>query len=452
MVNLAKAFRYFRPFKVLVLGDFLLDTYTTGRVRRISPEAPVPVMEVIKHEARPGGAGNVVLNLLSLGAEVFVAGRVGDDADGQSLRHLLAQAHSCGLRTEIGYRTPMKNRLVAEGQQLIRVDFETITPLPIDSEEQILCELAELIPQMQVVALSDYGKGFLTDRLIREVLQMAKQAAVPSIVDPKGIDFAKYRGATLIKPNVSEAYAAAKMGGALSLDQVAQKLLEETKAQYLLITRSEAGISVFDAQERSDFPVRSKEVKDVTGAGDTVLATLCLGVANGLDIHTSTQLANIAAGLAIERFGCVQITLPELASRLFEIDCETKIFDESHLYALRQMLQGKRFSLLVLEKGQAMSLGLFRSIRSLSAAAEKFIIYAHQPHEELIHLLSSLQEVDHIILQSESLKHLCDEIHPQEIYRLERDVPVRLEFGTNALRSLMDFVSTRNGYVDDATS
>jgi D-beta-D-heptose 7-phosphate kinase/D-beta-D-heptose 1-phosphate adenosyltransferase len=422
-------FKHFQPFKALVIGDFMLDTYTTGRVKRISPEAPVPVMEVLKQESRPGGAGNVVLNLTTLGAMVFAVGRIGGDDEGAKLKALLASADTNVLLVEPNYKTPVKNRLIADSQQLIRVDFEIATPLSSFFEEKIVERLLELIPQVDVLAISDYGKGFLTNRLISSAIEIAQKHNIPSIIDPKGIDFTKYKGATVIKPNLSEAYAAAKCSFSVSLEQVAKELIPFTEK--LLITRSEAGISVFEKDgTRTDFPVRSKEVKDVTGAGDTVLSMICLGLANGLDIHQAAQLANVAAGLSIERLGCVQITLSELAERLLEVDSETKVFDESHTYALHQVLLGKRYSLLVLENGQGMSTELFRTIRLLSGRnKEHLILYVKDcdPQDELVHLLSSLDEVDYIILQTENLKNLCNAIHPHEIYLFKENKAVQYD-------------------------
>lgn len=417
--------RHFHPFKVLVIGDFMLDTYTTGRVKRISPEAPVPVMEVLKQESRPGGAGNVVLNLLTLGGSVFALGRIGNDTEGQELKQLLGNANCDSLLIEPGYRTPVKNRLIADSQQLIRVDLEKITPLTADLEEIVLAKIENLIATVDVVALSDYGKGFLSNRIIQTTIELARKSKIPTIVDPKGADFTKYRGATVVKPNLSEAYAAAKCPASASLDDVAKNL--DSIADILLITRSEAGISVFQNGKRSDFPVRSKEVKDVTGAGDTVLSILSLAFANGLEIAEAAELANIAAGLSIERLGCVQITLSELAERLLEVDVETKIFDDSHTYALQQVLKGKKYSILVLEKGQEMSNALFRTIRELSLK-EELIIYVpdSEPNDELIHLLSSLPEIDYIILQLTSLKNLCRAITPHEVYLLKQNRQIQL--------------------------
>lgn len=425
MVKLSGTLSHFQPFTALVIGDFMLDTYTSGRVKRISPEAPVPVIEVQRIDARPGGAGNVVLNLTALGGKPIPFGRIGADADGVRLKEALARdvLNLDGILIEENYRTPVKNRLIGDGQQLLRVDQETIRQIPIDFEKKVIQELERWIPEVQVIALSDYGKGFLTPSLIQTMISMAKQAQIPIIVDPKGVDFRKYKSATILKPNLSEAYAAAQMPHDASLDLVAERLMQITEVELLLITRSESGISLFDRKSRRDFPVRSREVKDVTGAGDTVLAVISAALANRLDITVGAQLANIAAGIAIERLGCVQITLSELAERLLEVDTDTKIFDDSHTFALRQVLKDRCYSLLVLPKEQKMSYALFRAIRQLKSEEKELIVYVRdiQPNDEFIHFLSSLQEVDYIILQTESLRVLCESIQPHEIHFLENE-------------------------------
>lgn len=314
------------PIRALVIGDFMLDTYTTGRVRRISPEAPVPVLEVLRRESRPGGAGNVVLSLIALGSQVIVAGRIGADPEGEQLQESLIRrgAKLESFLIEESYRTPVKNRLIAESQQLLRVDTEVVAPLSSSFEKRVLERLALIVPTVDVIAMSDYGKGFLTSTLIAKMMSMAAAAAVPVIVDPKGLDFSKYRGATVLKPNVSEAYAAASMERGESLDAVAGRLLKVSEAKWLLITRSEEGSSLFSRSlRRKDFPVRSREVKDVTGAGDTVLAVMSAGIANGFELPWIAQLANVAAGMAIERVGCATITVSELTERLMEQQIES---------------------------------------------------------------------------------------------------------------------------------
>lgn len=443
MVKLARTFSQFQPFRVLVIGDFMLDAYTTGRVKRISPEAPVPVMEVIKQESRPGGAGNVVLNLAVLGGSVIAVGRIGSDSEGAELKRRLIEsgADTQGVRIEENYRTPIKNRLISDSQQLLRVDHETIGPVNPILEQQIIEDLQILIPKVQVVALSDYGKGFLTNRLISAAIQIAKEREIPVIVDPKGVDFTKYKGASVLKPNLSEAFAAAKMPPSAPLERIAKEIFAHSSAERLLITRSEAGMSLFYPDgKRSDFPVRSKEVKDVTGAGDTVLAMICLGIANGLDLEIAVQLSNIAAGISIEKLGCVQVTLSELAQRLLEIDSETKVFDEGHLYALHQILKEKTYSLLILQKGQEMTSSLFRTIRNIvNRKKGELIVYVRDsdPSDEFIHLLSSLQEVNYIILQTASLKNLYETIHPCDVYLLEGDQQIHLSQGKELIDSLI---------------
>ena len=379
-----------------------------------------------KKESRPGGAGNVLLNMISLGAEVAAIGRVGVDAAGEQML-LALEAEGVGVEgilSQKDYPTPVKNRLIAEAQQILRVDFESVVPLSSSLEQTILRKLPFLLHQAQIIAISDYGKGFLSPTLLRAILEFARIQEIPIIVDPKGDDFSKYSGATVLKPNLSEAYAAAKLPLDASLECVAKIVLDKCEAEMLLITRSEAGMSLFTRKGESfHFPVRLKEVKDVTGAGDTVLAMISIALANGLDIKYGAQLANIAAGLAIERLGCARINLSEMAERLLEFDVENKIFDEQHAFALQQALQGRRYSVLGLESTQGMTTAVFRSIRELSSRnpEEKLIVYLcdPEPDEEFISLLSSLSEVDFIVLQSESLHHLCEVIHPKAVFVME---------------------------------
>jgi len=439
MVKLSKSFRSIKPFRAVVLGDFFVDTYTSGHVKRISPEAPVQVLEVIKQESKPGGAGNAAKNIATMDAEVFLIGRIGDDSAGRQLHAQLNEGRLCatGLMIQPGYATPVKNRLIAGGQQLLRVDCETTPLLDPLLEPLVIEQLRMQIPKAQVVAVSDYGKGFLTQSVLTAAIEIAKQAGVPIIIDPKGIDFTKYRGATILKPNLSEAYAAAKLPGTATLDEVASVLLHIAQVEKLLITRSEAGISLFESGgKRSDFPVRSKEVKDVTGAGDTVLATLSLSLANGLDMGCATQLANIAAGIAIERFGCVQVTLPEIARRLLEYDADSKIFDENHTHALREALKDQSYTLLILDQVQEMTNDVLRFIRQLSQNnSTELLVYirGNNPSAEFVYLLSILEEVDFIVLKHEEF----EDFHPQDIFALKQGQLLAVEKGKGLLEELL---------------
>lgn len=432
--KLSGIFSRLSPVRVLVIGDFMYDKYTTGKVRRISPEAPVSVLQVLREESLPGGAGNVVLNLISLGASVVAVGRVGHDTAGKSIVQALMSegVNTDGIIFQNQFQTPVKNRLIADAQQVLRVDFENITPIPEQIEQEVIDRLPALLQGVDIIAISDYGKGFLSRSLLMGVIEMAKAKNIPVIVDPKGDDFTKYQGATVLKPNLQEAYDAAKLTREASLEQVAEVLFKKVTIDMLMITRSEAGISLFTRDgRRLDFPVRSKEVKDVTGAGDTVLAMVSVALGNDLDIKYGAQLANIAAGIAIERLGCARINLSDLAVRLLEYDVDNKVFDEEHLFALQEALKNKRYCVLGLYSSHGITTALFRSIRKLSSRERdtRLIIYIRDenPDEEFVSLLSSIAEVDFVVLKCESLKNLCEIIHPHEVYLMENHQLVTLD-------------------------
>lgn len=423
--NLSRIFNYVAPFQVMVLGDFMLDTYTKGSIDRISPEAPVSVMHVDSVASHPGGAGNVCLNLAALGAKVYAIGRCGKDQAGEDLA---AELQKKGVDTSCfvyqqGYITPIKNRLIASHQQVLRVDQETIKPLDDKVEASLLDSICCLMDDCQIIAISDYNKGFLTPTLLTFVIGKAREKNIPVVVDPKGEDFSKYKQATIVKPNLKEAYLAAQLPKDKSIKEVAQKLLHQTESEYILITRSQEGISLFDSScSQVDFPVSVKEVKDVTGAGDTVLATLCLSLANGLKIQHAAMLANIAAGIAIEKVGCAQISLSQLARRLLEVDSTSKIFDESHLFALQHVVREHPFSLLAIHSKDGFYSELFQAIRALKKDKNKeLILYITDdlPNESMIDLLSSLQEVDFIIIKEDCLHGIFDSIKIKESYMME---------------------------------
>jgi D-beta-D-heptose 7-phosphate kinase/D-beta-D-heptose 1-phosphate adenosyltransferase len=417
----------------MVIGDFVVDTYTIGKARRISPEAPVAVVNVQRTEQRAGGAGNAVLNLISLGSKVVAVGRIGYDAMGESLLKSLKEEGVSveGIFTEPRYTTPTKNRIIADGQQIVRVDHEEVVPLNESLEQKIIEALPQLLSDVAVVAISDYGKGFLTRTLLAAIIEQAKERKIPVVADPKGIDFSKYRGATLIKPNLSEAIAASGLGHESSLEQVAVKLLKITEADTLMITRSEHGISLFHRNGlREDFPVQMREIKDVTGAGDTVLAMVTCALANGLPMPSIAQLANVAAGIAIEHFGCARVTLTELAVRLLEKDVTNKVFDEEHLFALQKVLQDKRFILIGLDSRLGITTSLLRSIRLVTQSKDRLLlvyIRDQNPSDEFVDILASLSDVNFIILNGESLRQFCSKLQPEEVYLVAENSMSRIE-------------------------
>lgn len=416
----------------MVIGDFLVDTYTIGKAKRISPEAPVAVVNVQKTEQKAGGAGNAVLNLVSLGSQVVAVGRIGFDLMGEFLRNSLSSEGIIvdGLFVEPRYQTPVKNRIIADGQQVVRVDFEEVSSLSESVEQQIIDALPHLLKDVAVIAISDYGKGLLTRTLLSTLIEQARNKGISIIADPKGVDFSKYRGATIIKPNLSEAIIAAGLGHDVPLEQVANKILHITQSETLMITRSEKGISLFHRDgQREDFPVQIREIKDVTGAGDTVLAMVTCAIANGLSVGTAAQLANVAAGIAIEHFGCARVSLDELAHRLLEKDVTNKVFDKEHLYALQKVLKGKKFILLGLNSSEGINTILKKILQLKQEKDIQLLVYIKDsdPSDEFIDVLTSLSCVDYIILSGESFREFSSRIEPSTVYTLESGDLVKLE-------------------------
>jgi D-glycero-beta-D-manno-heptose-7-phosphate kinase len=433
---ISNVFARLNPKKVMVIGDLMLDAYTVGSVSRISPEAPVPILRVLQESSRAGGAGNVVLNLVSLGAEVFAVGRVGADVPGQDLKENLSfqGVEVEGIFVDTTFRTPLKNRVIAENQQIIRVDHEKITPTSSQVEEKIRKYLSSKIPQVDVVALSDYNKGLFSEELTQAAITIANEHNIPILVDPKGVSYKKYRGCTLLKPNLKEAYDATSMEEHEAIEDVAEKLIKEVSPKHLMVTRSEKGISLFSKKlSRADFPTRVKEVNDVTGAGDTVLATMCFALANKLGIEDCIELSNLAAGIAVEHFGCARVSLSEIAQRLLKEKTTNKIFKEDYLYVLKEAVKGKSFTVLGVHNQDQLDQDLFKAIRELRAKIDgRLLVYVRHldpdPDPEFISLLASLLEIDFIVLKKESLVNLCGEMKPAETWVFEKGNLSKEEF------------------------
>ncbi len=319
MVDLSRL----RPCRVLVAGDLMLDRYVLGQVKRISPEAPVPILDVREERSRPGGAGNVALSLQALGAEAVLLSQVGGDLAGKELLKGLQSEELAihGVMVNNTTITSVKKRLIADTQQLMRVDHEEIKSLPLPMEQLVIQRLPKLLASIDVVAVSDYAKGFLSKALLRALIDESRIRGIPVIVDPKGVDYSKYRGATLIKPNLKEALEASGLDESAELGDVADRILERSGIETLLLTRSQDGISIFErGGARSDFAVRVREVKDVTGAGDTVLTMATMAYANGWSVPEAAELANIGAGIAIEHLGCHRVTRDQLEQRVADLE------------------------------------------------------------------------------------------------------------------------------------
>jgi len=308
----------FKRMKTLVIGDLMLDHFVWGTVSRISPEAPVPVVRMSRESEMPGGAGNVAVNMAALGAEVHVVGLLGDDAAADRLQSLFQRGL---IHTESTIRSPerptiVKTRIIAHHQQVVRVDREIPGEFPRVLQEQIWRQVEKILPEVQAVVLSDYAKGVVSPFLINRLIPLARRLGLPITVDPKVENFNQYQRVTCVTPNTQEAM---ESGGVRSLrdekdvEILGQALLKKIRADSILITRGEHGMSLFE-KKRPVFhiPTRAREVFDVTGAGDTVISTLTLALAAGAPLRQAAELANYAAGIVVGKLGTASVSGPEL--------------------------------------------------------------------------------------------------------------------------------------------
>ena len=300
--------------RLLIVGDVMLDRYWFGDVSRISPEAPVPVVKVERCEERPGGAANVARNAAALGAKVALLSLVGKDEAGESLARLVAEGGiDASLHVDEGVSTTVKLRVIGRQQQLLRIDFENRPSHEVLRAK--LKEFAERLPECDAVVFSDYGKGGLTH--IGEMIQLARAAGKVVLVDPKGDDYSAYRGATIITPNRSEMReVVGRWRDEADLERRATELRERLELGALLVTRSEEGMSLFLPDRTIHEKAVAREVFDVSGAGDTVIATLAVMAAHGADWADAIHMANVAAGVVVGKLGTAVVTREELATAL----------------------------------------------------------------------------------------------------------------------------------------
>jgi D-beta-D-heptose 7-phosphate kinase/D-beta-D-heptose 1-phosphate adenosyltransferase len=303
--------------RVLVLGDVMLDEYVWGTVSRISPEAPVPVVAVRAESLKIGGAGNVAANIAALGGQADLCGVVGTDAAAERLTHELAQAgvKADGLIADTTRPTTIKSRVVAGSQHVVRFDRESDRPLDAAVRTRLLRAVRARLPQADVLLISDYAKGVIGPGLVRAVLALAARLKKPVAVDPKVQHVGLFRGVTVIAPNHHEAAAAARIlvRDEADLLRVGQRLLTRLRAQAVLITRGEQGMSLFQAgRPVTHIPTAAREVYDVTGAGDTVMAVLALALAGGAPLHAAAVLANCGAGVVVGKRGTATVSRMEL--------------------------------------------------------------------------------------------------------------------------------------------
>jgi rfaE bifunctional protein kinase chain/domain len=296
--------------RVLVVGDAMLDRYWFGEVERISPEAPVPVVHVRATEERLGGAANVARNVVAVGAQARLLTVVGDDDAGRSIGRLLAASDITGhLHTDRRLATTVKVRVIGRQQQIVRVDFETAPEAEVLAAH--LDEYTRLLPECEVVLLSDYGKGGLAH--IVRMIELARAAGRPVLVDPKGDDYSRYAGATLVTPNRAEMReVVGRWASEADLEQRVQALRERLGLQAILLTRSEEGMTLYTDGPSWSVPAQAREVFDVSGAGDTVIAVMAVMMAAGRPLHEAVRVANRAGGIVVGKLGTATVTYDEL--------------------------------------------------------------------------------------------------------------------------------------------
>ncbi len=312
-----------RNIRILVIGDIMIDHYIHGNCNRISPEAPVPVVEVIDDTYTLGGAGNVLKNIIAFGASVDIITMIGNDSNGSIVINELSLVNisTSGILKDPNRCTTIKSRVLSINHQLIRLDRESVKSINFEQEEILLKILERDIDNYSIVLLSDYNKGLLTSSLLKGIFSICRTANVRTVLDPKGLDFAKYKGLDIIKPNKKEAAIASGIviDSEETLELACIKIREITNCNDVIITMSEEGIACFSQNKLTIIPTKAIDVIDVTGAGDTVLAALGLSLAFGNNIEQACEFANHAAAIVVSKVGSATASLEEIAEKFGDI-------------------------------------------------------------------------------------------------------------------------------------
>ncbi len=305
---------------VLVIGDVMLDRFVYGSTARISPEAPIPILSITHQSQMLGGAGNVVRNIASLGGKAQLISVVGEDAEGREIERIFSiqGATTPHLVKSVGRPTTVKTRFIADGQQLLRSDHEATHQLQPQTAGNVLKAFQGAVQGADIIVLSDYAKGVLSDTVLRQVISAAKEKNIPIVADPKSTDFGRYAGVTLLTPNRKEMMAASGMpcGSNMEVEQAARSILAKAGVSAILVTRSEAGMSLVTADNAHHISAEAQEVFDVSGAGDSVVAALALALAAGASLEAATRLANLAGGIAVSKSGTAAVTKAEMKQAL----------------------------------------------------------------------------------------------------------------------------------------
>lgn len=418
--------------KILVIGDIMLDIYHTGKTDRISPEAPVPVLSVTKTTNKLGGAANVANNISSLGANLELYGYIGDDHNGDILKDLLSQNNIEYDLLSLNNPTISKVRIIAGIQQIVRVDFEDSHKIAINDEDNLIEKLCNNIINYDIIVFSDYGKGISSERVCKTIIDIVTKENKILIIDPKGNNWNKYKGASIITPNFKElcdVYGSIKNIDE-DIEKAGKQIINTYNLKFLLVTRSEKGMSFFENGNVHHIKSEATEVFDVSGAGDTVVATMATALASSLSWMDSVKLANMAAGIVVKKFGTAPITIKELEANSYEVKENNKILyldNTIHSRMENIRLLGKKIIFTngcfdIIHTGhikylqQAKSLGDILVIGLNSDASVKKLKGESRPikdEEERALILSVMEFVDYIIIFNEDTPYnLLKEVQP----------------------------------------
>ena len=408
---------------ILVIGDLMIDHYLWGSCDRISPEAPVQVVNVKKESSVLGGAGNVINNLVTLGSVVDVISVIGNDSVANELKSLLEKIDvpTSNLVVENNRKTSKKSRLIASQQQVLRYDMESIDDINENSHKQIIQTLEKNIDKYSSIILSDYGKGVLTTNLTKEIIKIANKNSIKVLVDPKGKDYSKYKGSYTLTPNKKEAMEATNIDikDESSLIEALKSLKTQCSLEVSLITLSEQGIAIFD-DELTIKPTVAREVYDVTGAGDTVIASIAFALGNNLDIKDAIYFANLAAGVVVGKIGSATTTLDEIYEYEYSLHksnstSHIKTFDEIKTLASKLHSQGKKIVFTngcfdILHVGHVKYLEVAKSygdVLILGLNADSSVRKLKGPtrpintQDDRAYILASLESVDYVVIFEE---------------------------------------------------
>ena len=408
---------------ILVIGDLMIDHYLWGSCDRISPEAPVQVVNVKKESSVLGGAGNVINNLVTLGSVVDVISVIGNDSVANELKSLLEKIDvpTSNLVVENNRKTSKKSRLIASQQQVLRYDMESIDDINENSHKQIIQTLEKNIDKYSSIILSDYGKGVLTTNLTKEIIKIANKNNIKVLVDPKGKDYSKYKGSYTLTPNKKEAMEATNIyiKDESSLIEALKSLKTQCELEVSLITLSEQGIAIFD-DELTIKPTVAREVYDVTGAGDTVIASIAFALGNDLDIKDAIYFANLAAGVVVGKIGSATTTLDEIYEYEYSLHksnstSHIKTFDEIKTLSSKLHSQGKKIVFTngcfdILHVGHVKYLEVAKSygdVLILGLNADSSVRKLKGPtrpintQDDRAYILASLESVDYVVIFEE---------------------------------------------------